>query len=118
MPVENPSCAMFDVEICYALPEQQILLAVTVATGTTVREAIERSCIIERCPEIDLSTQAVGIFGKIQALDTAVSAGDRIEIYRPLIVDPKLARQRRVSKARAGSVEGRRWLAKERRPGS
>jgi putative ubiquitin-RnfH superfamily antitoxin RatB of RatAB toxin-antitoxin module len=115
MPSEDTPGAMFDIEICYALPARQILLSVAVAPGTTVREAIERSRIVEQCPEIDLSTQAVGIFGKIQALDTQVSAGDRIEIYRPLTVDPKLARQRRVTKNRTGSIEGRRWLAKERR---
>ncbi|WP_425511442.1 RnfH family protein [Pararobbsia alpina] len=115
MPPEDTPGTMFDVEICYALPERQVLLSVAVPPGTTVREAIERSRIVEQCPEIDLSTQAVGIFGKIQPLDTQVSAGDRIEIYRPLTVDPKLARQRRVTKSRAGSVEGRRWHAKERR---
>jgi putative ubiquitin-RnfH superfamily antitoxin RatB of RatAB toxin-antitoxin module len=115
MPPEHTPGAMFDVEICYALPERQMLLTISVAPGTTVREAIEQSHIVEQCPEIDLSTQTVGIFGKIQPLDTRVSAGDRVEIYRPLTVDPKLARQRRVTKNRTGSIEGRRWLAKERR---
>jgi uncharacterized protein len=115
MPAGETANAMFDIEVCYALPERQVLLSLAVAPGTTVREAIERSRIVEQCPEIDLSTQVAGIFGKIQALDTPVSAGDRIEIYRPLTVDPKLARQRRVTKNRTGSIEGRRWLAKERR---
>ncbi len=68
-----------------------------------------------RHPEIDLSTQSVGIFGKIQPLDTPLSCGDRVEIYRALIVDPKLARQRRVTRTRTGTIEGRRWVAKEKR---
>jgi putative ubiquitin-RnfH superfamily antitoxin RatB of RatAB toxin-antitoxin module len=113
MPSEAAPGAMFDVEVCYALPERQTLLSIAVAPGTTLREAIEQSGIVEQCPEIDLSTQTVGIFGKIQPLETPVSAGDRIEIYRPLIVDPKLARQRRVAKSRAGSVDGRRWKTKK-----
>lgn len=105
----------FNVEVCYALPDRQTVLLVSVPAGTTARQAIERSQIVTQHPEIDLSTQSIGIFGKIQSLDTTVSPGDRVEIYRPLIVDPKLARQRRVAKTRVGSVEGRRWLAKERR---
>ncbi|RKP54673.1 RnfH family protein [Pararobbsia silviterrae] len=103
------------IEICYALPDAQTLLAIEVEAGSTVRQAIERSGIIARHPEIDLSTLAVGVFGKIVALDAVVSAGDRVEIYRPLKADPKMARQRRVEKTRATSVEGRRWVAKERR---
>jgi uncharacterized protein len=103
------------IEICFALPDQQTLLSVDVPPDTTVRQAIEGSGMIEQCPEIDLSTLSVGVFGKIVALDTVVSAGDRIEIYRALKVDPKLARQRRVEKTRATSIEGRRWLTKDRR---
>ncbi len=106
---------MIGVEVCYATPERQILLSLTVPAGTSIRQAIERSGMVGQHPEIDLSTQSVGIFGKIQALDTPVAEGDRIEIYRALTVDPKLARQRRVAKTRSGTVEGRRWLAKERR---
>ena len=103
------------IEICFARPEHQTLVSLDVPPNTTVRQAIEGSGIIGQCPEIDLSTLTVGVFGKVVSLDTVVSAGDRIEIYRPLKVDPKLARQRRVEKTRANTVEGRRWLTKDRR---
>jgi len=62
----------------------------------TVQEAIEQSNILERFPEINLAVNKVGIFGKGVKLDSLPVAGDRIEIYRPLIVDPKEARRRRV----------------------
>lgn len=103
------------IEICYALPDRQTLVPIEVESGTTIRQAIERSGIIATHPDIDLTTLAVGVFGKIATLDTVVSPGDRVEIYRALIVDPKLARQHRVEKTRTTSVEGRRWVAKERR---
>lgn len=109
------TAAQVAIEICYALPHEQTLLALNVEPGTTLRQAIERSGLIARHPEVDLSTLSVGIFGKMATLDTIVSEGDRIEIYRPLTADPKLARQRRVDKSRSGSFEGRRWIAKERR---
>lgn len=105
-----------DVEVCYALPQRQSLIAVRVAAGATVRDAIEASGILQRHPEIDLGTQRVGVFGKIRALDAPLADHDRVEIYRPLTVDPKLARQRRVEKARkGGSIEGRKWLPKDAR---
>jgi hypothetical protein len=112
---DGKSELMIAIEICYALPSTQTLLSIEVESGATIRQAIERSGIVGIHPEIDLSTFSVGVFGKIAALDTPVCAGDRVEIYRTLIVDPKLARQRRVEKSRSGSVEGRRWVAKERR---
>ncbi|HTJ93650.1 MAG TPA: RnfH family protein [Pararobbsia sp.] len=106
---------MMTVEVCYALPDRQTLLKIDVAPGTTLRQAIQRSGIVEMHREIDLTTMSVGVFGKIAELDALVCAGDRIEIYRALNVDPKLARQRRVEKTRTTTVEGRRWVAKERR---
>lgn len=107
--------SMIAIEICYALPDVQTVLSIEVEPQTSIRQAIEQSGIIGMHSEIDLSTLAVGVFGKIAALDTPVQPGDRVEIYRALIVDPKLARQRRVEKSRSGSVEGRRWVSKERR---
>jgi putative ubiquitin-RnfH superfamily antitoxin RatB of RatAB toxin-antitoxin module len=105
-----------NVEVCYALPRQQSLIGVRLALGATVRDAIDASGILARHPEIDLSVQRVGVFGKVRALDAPLADHDRVEIYRPLTVDPKLARQRRVEKARkSGSVEGRKWLPKDSR---
>jgi putative ubiquitin-RnfH superfamily antitoxin RatB of RatAB toxin-antitoxin module len=71
---------------------------------------------LQRYPQIDLGTQKVGVFGKLKPLDAVLADHDRVEIYRPLLVDPKLSRQRRVEKTRkAGSIEGRRWQNKDSR---
>ncbi len=72
-----------------------------VPEGATVLDAIRASGLLERFPEIDISSQAVGIWGKARALDVLVGAGDRIEIYRPLLVDPKEARRLRARKTAA-----------------
>ncbi len=87
----------FMVEVAYALPEQQWLLALEVAAGTSVEEAIKASGILERVPDIDLAKSKVGIFGKLKKLDTELRAGDRVEIYRPLIADPKAVRKERAA---------------------
>jgi putative ubiquitin-RnfH superfamily antitoxin RatB of RatAB toxin-antitoxin module len=106
-----------NVEVCYALPEGKgAVCALSLGEGVTVREAIDASGLLTRFPEIDLSVQKVGVFGKMRALDAVLADHDRVEIYRPLKVDPKLARQRRVEKTRrGGSIEGRRWTRKEAR---
>jgi uncharacterized protein len=82
------------VEVVYALPDEQVLLALRVPQGTTVIQAVELSGIRLRYPEIDLARNAVGIFGKRAGLETVLRAADRIEIYRPLIADPKERRRR------------------------
>lgn len=83
------------VEVAYARPDIQMLLEVDVAEGATVEEAIRRSGILERFPEIDLSKQKVGVFAKVVPLSQALHDWDRVEIYRPLIADPKAARRQR-----------------------
>jgi hypothetical protein len=83
------------VEVTYALPDQQVLLALEVGEGTTVREAIERSGVLARFPEIELKRGHVGIFGRATPLHMPLSDGDRVEIYRPLIADPKESRRER-----------------------
>lgn len=93
---------LLGVEIAYALPDTQQLIDLKVATGTTAREAIENSGILQRFPEIDLSRYKIGIFGKAVKLDRVLSPGDRVEIYRPLIADPKDARRRRAGKTGTG----------------
>lgn len=85
-----------DVEVIYALPTEQALLRLRVANGATVAEAIRLSGVMSRYSEINLQTTRVGIFGNIAALDTPLKAGDRVEIYRPLTIDPKEARRRRL----------------------
>jgi uncharacterized protein len=107
---------MLAVQVCYALPDRQTLIDVDVPDGATVRDAIDASGVLARHPEIDLTTQKTGIFGKLAPLGAPLAAHDRVEIYRPLVVDPKLARQRRVDKTRReGSIEGRKWQNKDSR---
>jgi uncharacterized protein len=108
--------AKLHIDVCYALPGSQTLLSVELAPGATVRQAIDASGILERHPEIDRSKLKVGVYGKLRPLDAVLADHDRVEIYRPLIVDPKAARQRRVDKSRkSGSIEGRKWLPKDSR---
>ncbi|KDB07626.1 Protein rnfH [Burkholderia sp. lig30] len=107
---------MLSIEVCYALPDRQTLIAVALPEGATVRDAIDASGVLARHPEIDLAEAKTGIFGKLAPLDAPLADRDRVEIYRPLIVDPKVARQRRVDKSRRdGSIEGRKWLPKDSR---
>lgn len=87
------------VTVCYAPASQPILFALEVDEGTTIGQAIELSGILQEVPEINLATMLVGIYGKKKTLDTVLHARDRIEIYRPLIADPKDARRRRAKKA-------------------
>ena len=89
------------VEVAYARPDSQRLIALVVARGPTAEEAIHASGILAECPEIDLAEQAVGIFSLPVGLDTVLSPGDRVEIYRPLQVDPKAQRRDRARAQRA-----------------
>lgn len=108
---------LIGVEVCYAPPPPGALslIAVEIGPGSTIADAIRASGVLERHPEIDLATNKVGIFGKLASLDSVVCLQDRIEIYRPLTADPKVARQRRVEKIRASSTEGRKWQGREKR---
>jgi hypothetical protein len=83
------------VEVVYALPNKQSLLSLDVPQGTTVEQAIRQSGILTLYPEIDLSKNKVGIFSKPTTLDTELREFDRVEIYRPLIADPKEIRRRK-----------------------
>ena len=91
------SPATIQVEVAYALTERQSLIVVEVATGSTLRDAIAQSGILDEYSEIDLKQNKTGIFGKTAPLDTVLEAGDRVEIYRPLIADPKERRRQRAS---------------------
>ena len=86
------------IEVIYALPEEQELITLDVEQGTTVEQSIKLSGVLEKYPEIDLSKNKVGIFGKITKKDEALRDKDRIEIYRPLIADPKESRRKRAEK--------------------
>lgn len=83
------------VEIAYALPAAQVLRKLELDAGATVEDVIRRSGLLEEFPEIDLAVNKVGIFSKLVKLDEVVRDRDRVEIYRPLIADPKEVRRKR-----------------------
>jgi uncharacterized protein len=83
------------IQVCYATPEGQFLRALAMDTGSTVQQAIALSGLQQAMPGIDLAAMAVGIYGKKKTLDTVLREHDRVEVYRPLIADPKHARRRR-----------------------
>jgi len=83
-----------NVGVCYAEADRQVWLRLETPDGSTVEQAIRHSGILQRFPEIDLGSQKVGIYGKLVKLDASVKEGDRIEIYRTIIADPKTVRRR------------------------
>ena len=87
-------------EVAYGRMDEQAVIAVEAEPPLSVQQAIERSGILRRFPEIDLAANKVGIFGKAARLDTPLAEGDRVEIYRPLIADPKEARKRRAAEGK------------------
>lgn len=86
------------VAVAYAQPRRQAWLEVDVPEGATLREAIERSGVLQQFPEIDLATQKVGIFSKITPLGNVLNEGDRVEIYRALTCDPAVVKARAKAK--------------------
>lgn len=88
------------IELVYALLDQQLLLDLEVKEGTTIEQAILQSGVLDRFPEIDLAKNKVGIFGKLNKLDYVLRAGDRVEIHRPLIADPKEVRKQRAAEGK------------------
>jgi len=97
------------VEVCYAKPEVQAMVALTVPVGTTALEAAQQSGLMGRYPEIDLDQQPLGIRGKRVELGRVLEEGDRVEILRPLTADPKETRRRLAAKGKTmgtGRKEG------------
>jgi len=89
------------VELAYAKPEEQVLLSLEVEKGTTVDQLVKMSGILEQFPEIEMGkTNKLGIFGKITKGSTELREKDRVEIYRPLIADPKEVRRRRAAEGK------------------
>ncbi|WDZ98203.1 RnfH family protein [Herbaspirillum sp. WKF16] len=86
------------VQICYAAPGLQVLKELDVEEGCTIQQAIIDSGLLREQPGIDLSVCKVGVFGKLKTLETPLRQRDRVEIYRPLIADPKESRRRRVAR--------------------
>jgi putative ubiquitin-RnfH superfamily antitoxin RatB of RatAB toxin-antitoxin module len=94
--------ALIGIEVAYALPQRQCVVALTVTEGCTVIEAIEQSGLREEFPEMEVDPNALGIFGRKVRAGQALREGDRVEIYRPLIADPKEARRQRAEKSQKG----------------
>lgn len=86
------------IEVAYATPDAQKIIAIEVPEQTTIEEAITISRIVTFFPEINLTSQNVGIFSQRRNLSDQVKEGDRIEIYRPLLIDPKEARRHKAKK--------------------
>ena len=89
-----------NIEVVYALPSEQILLRKSVPAGTSVAEGVRLSGMLDKHPEIDLDRNKLGIFGKLTKADAVVRDKDRIEIYRPLIADPKEVRRKRAEEGK------------------
>lgn len=104
--------SLISIEVVYATPEKQKIVSLSIVEGTTVAEAVEQSGIARFFSEIDLGKNAVGIWNKTCKTTDTPRQGDRIEIYRPLIADPKEIRRRRADQAkeagRADKVTGGR----------
>jgi putative ubiquitin-RnfH superfamily antitoxin RatB of RatAB toxin-antitoxin module len=88
------------VEVVYALASRQKVLDLVLPEGTTVQQAIERSGLLAEFPEIDLSKNKLGIWNKLAKADAVLRDQDRVEIYRPLIADPKEVRRQRAAEGK------------------
>ena len=86
------------IEVAYAKPDTQVIIPLEVKPGTTLMDAIKLSGILEQFPEIDVDHNKFGIFSKVSSVDTVLREKDRVEIYRPLIADPKDSRRKRADK--------------------
>lgn len=92
---------LIEVEVVYPLPHEQRIFKASGAPGMTLTEAIEKSRILEHYPELDISKVDVGVYGKQMPKDSPLNPGDRVEIYRPLIADPKEVRKKRAAEGKA-----------------
>jgi len=95
------SVETINVEVAYATPEKQLIVPVNVDSGTTAGAAIVQSGIMMEFPEMDLEHSKIGIFGKVVPMTRVLEDGDRVEIYRPLIADPKEVRRQRAAEGKA-----------------
>jgi len=91
---------MLRVEVCYALPEKQEMVSVSLPEGATLQQALEASGLLGKHPEIDIKKNKFGIYAKLSKLDTPLRDRDRVEIYRPLIADPKEVRKQRAAEGK------------------
>ncbi len=97
----EPVTTSIGVEVAYALAQEQVVVPLQLPSNSTVKQAIDQSGILARYPGIELAHNPVGIFGKQVSLTRVLQDGERVEIYRPLSVDPKLARRQRAGQIKA-----------------
>ena len=91
------------IEVLYALTAKQYQVVLELPTGATIAQAIEHLAQMPECSDWEINGSAVGVFGQARSLETSLVAGDRLEIYRSLLIDPKTARRRRAESQRAGT---------------
>jgi putative ubiquitin-RnfH superfamily antitoxin RatB of RatAB toxin-antitoxin module len=106
------------VEVCYALPAKQELVSVKLPAGATLGQALEASGLLLKYPEIDLKKNKFGIYAKLSKPDAVLRDRDRVEIYRPLIADPKEVRKQRAAEGKVmkkGAGDTDAWKAESRR---
>ncbi len=93
-----PDDSWLAVEVAWAAPDNEVIIALRVRRGATALQAIEQSGILRRVPEIDLARNKIGVFGEVVSPDHVLHQYDRVEIYRPLVADPKEIRRMRANK--------------------
>lgn len=91
---------MIKVDVCYALPTKQEIVHLQLPDGASLQQALERSGLLGKYPEIDIKKNKFGIWNKLSKLDSLLRNQDRIEIYRPLIADPKEVRKQRAAEGK------------------
>ncbi len=91
-----------NIKVVYAKPERAVVLSVELPEGATVRDALEKSGILTRCPDIDLAANKVGVWGKVAELDAVLEPDSRVEVYRPITCDPKTVKRRAKPEQAAG----------------
>ena len=91
---------LITIEVVYPLPQKQEVFLVKLPVGATTRQAVEASGILQKHPEIDLTKNKVGVFAKLAKLDAPLRDRDRVEIYRPLLADPKEVRKKRAAEGK------------------
>ncbi|MBI5921230.1 MAG: RnfH family protein [Betaproteobacteria bacterium] len=100
-PLAISKTGMLRVEVVYALPQQQELICLELPDGCTLQQALETSGLLQKYPEINLAQNKFGIYGKLARLETPLRGHDRVEIYRPLLADPKETRKQRAAENKA-----------------
>jgi hypothetical protein len=101
MPTGPAANALLRIEVVYALPERQDVISLRLPPGSTVQQAVEQSGLLAMHPEVNLAQNKLGIYAKLVKPDTMLRDRDRVEIYRPLIADPKEVRRQRAAEDKA-----------------